>query len=62
MIKYVNKVLMGFPEEIGRPEASTEYDWLFQVRKEEGYKPRPEEQAQEFHRVDSQLLFLSNST
>ena len=34
-------------------------DWLFQVREESEAKMLPEEQAQIFHRITAQLLFMS---
>ena len=32
MIKYINKVHIGFPEETGSPEYIPVADWMFQVR------------------------------
>ena len=59
MNKYVNKVIMVFPEEIGIPAVSPAAGCLFQVKEKEGPKSLPEKQFQDFLHVVAQLLFLS---
>ena len=58
MIKYVDKFLMEFPEEIVISETSPSDHWMLQVREEEGFKLLPEEKYQDFHYVVSQLLLF----
>lgn len=59
MIKYLHKILEGFPEAISGTAATPAGENLFKVRDETDRKLLPEEQAQHFHRTVAQLLFLS---
>eukprot|EP00970_Alexandrium_tamarense_P015266 scaffold4923_cov115-Alexandrium_tamarense.AAC.1 len=59
MIKYVKKIIDGFPDMIEKTSASPASDHLFQVRDEAEAKLLPEEQADAFHTTVAQLLFLS---
>ena len=58
MIKYVQKILDGFPEEIRYSSKTPAAEHLFCVRDEKEAKVLPEEQAQAFHYSVAQLLFL----
>ena len=59
MIKYIHKILQGFPEVIKGGAATPAADHLFQVREDEEAKLLPKEQALSFHHTVAQLLFLS---
>ena len=59
MIKYVDKILEGFSEELGAPAATPAAEHLFQVRNDSEAEYLSEEKAQEFHHITAQLLFLS---
>ena len=58
MIKYVDKILKVFPEEIGKVSSSLTSDHLFQVRNDDKQKLLPEELARSFHHSVASLLFL----
>jgi hypothetical protein len=61
MINYINNVLKEFPEHLGASTAtSPAAEHLFKVRDESEAQLIPEEQAQDFHQVVAQLLFLSS--
>jgi hypothetical protein len=60
MIKYVDKILEGFLEELGVPAATPAEEYLFQVRNDSEAEYLSEEKAQEFHHITVQLLFLGN--
>jgi hypothetical protein len=59
MIKYVDKVLEGFSEELGASAATPAAEHLFQVRNDSEAEILSEMKAQEFHHITAQLLFLS---
>ena len=59
MVEYTNKVFVDFPEEIGATSPTPHADHLFTVRDEEDVTYLPEEQAQQFHHIVAQLIFLS---
>ena len=59
MIKYIIKILRGFPEKITSTAATPAGEHLFEVRPDDERKPLPEEQAMAFHRATAQLLFVS---
>ena len=59
MIKYVDKILEVFLEELVAPAATTAAEHLFQVRNDSKAEFLSEEKAQEFHHITAQLLFLS---
>ena len=58
-IKYLGKIIEGFPEEIKGTVATPAAEHLFQIRDESEAKLLPEEQAVAFHHTVAQLLFLS---
>jgi hypothetical protein len=60
MIPYLNDVLRNFPEHLGATATSPAVEHLFKVRDENEAHFLPEEQAQDFHHVVAQLLFLSS--
>ena len=59
MIKYVDKILEGFLEELGSPAATPAAEHLFQVRINSEAEFLSEEKSQEFHHITALLLFLS---
>ena len=59
MIKYVDKILEAFSEELGSPAATPAAGHLFQVRNDSEVEVVTEHKAQEFHHITAQLLFLS---
>jgi hypothetical protein len=60
MIPYLNTVLRNFPEHLGATATSPAAEHLFKVCYESEARFLPEEQAQDFHHVVAQLLFLSS--
>jgi hypothetical protein len=60
MINYISNVLKEFPEHLGATATSPVADHLFKVRDESEAELLPKEQAQDFHHVVAQLLFLSS--
>ena len=65
MIKYVDKVLRDFPEQIRKTSSTPAADHLFTIRDPEETKKEgkwlSEEQVQHFYHAIAQLLFLSVS-
>ena len=60
IVKYLDKIIVSFPEEITRTAESTAADHMFQTREEDDKsKVLPEEQARHFHHTVSQLLCLA---
>ena len=59
MIKYLDKVLEEFTEDIQSTSATPATDHLFQIREETEAKYLPEEQAVVFHHTVAHLLFMS---
>ena len=59
MIKYLHKIIQGFPEVIKGGAATPANDHLFQVWEDGEVKLLPKEQALSFHDTVAQLLFLS---
>ena len=59
MIKYVDKVLEGFLEDLGASAATPAAEHLFQLRNDSEAEILSEMKAQEFHHITAQLLFLS---
>ena len=59
MIKYVDKILEVFLEELCAPAATPAAEPLFQVRNDSKAEFLSEEKSQEFHHITAQLLFLS---
>ena len=60
MIKYLDKIIGSFPENINSTSESPAADHLFQTREEDDKsKVLPKEQARHFHHNFSQLLFLA---
>lgn len=59
MIKYIEDIFEDFPELIEKSSRTPHTDNLFKVRDEDEATFLSEEQAQQFHRVVAQLLFLS---
>ena len=51
MIKYLQKIIEEFPEDIKSTRASPAGDHLFEVREDADRKVLPEEQARQFHRT-----------
>jgi hypothetical protein len=58
IINYINNVLKEFLEHLGAMATSPAAEHLFKVREESEAQLLPEEQAQDFHHVVVQLLFL----
>ena len=58
MIKYLQKILVVFPETLRGAKASPARDNLFEIREEKDRKLLPEEQTSQFHRTVAQLVFL----
>ena len=61
MIKYLQKIIDDFPEEIRTTRATLANDNLFKIREDGEEQLLPEEQAQAFHHTTAQLLFLAMS-
>ena len=59
IIKYVDKILTGFLEELGASADMPAAEHLFQVRTDSKAEVLSEEKAQEFRHITAQLLFLS---
>jgi hypothetical protein len=59
MIKYIEDIFEDFPELIEKSSRTPHTENLFKVRDESEATFLSEEQAQQFHRVVAQLLFLS---
>jgi hypothetical protein len=59
MIKYIEDILEDFPELIEKSSRTPHTENLFKFRDESEATFLSEEQAQQFHRVVAQLLFLS---
>jgi hypothetical protein len=59
MIKYIEEIFEDFPELIEKSARTPHSDNLFKVRDEGEATFLSEEQAQQFHQVVAQLLFLS---
>ena len=59
IIKYVKKVIMGFPEAASGSLVTPAANHLFQVRDSSEENLRPEHKAWVFHHTVAQLLFLS---
>ena len=59
IMPYLINVQKEFPEELGEAASSPAPDHLFKVSPENEARYLPEEQAQQFHHIVSQLLFLS---
>ena len=59
MIKYLDKILKGFLEELGASAATPAAEHLFQVRNDSEAEFLSEDKAQECHHITAQLLFLS---
>jgi hypothetical protein len=62
MIAYTTKVISDFPESITTSCASPAGDHLFTVRDASEANFLPKEQAQAFHHIVAQLLFLYKCT
>ena len=60
MHKYLDNILMEFPEHLGAIATLPAVDHLFQVRPDDKAKKLPEPQEIAFHHTTSQLLFLSS--
>ena len=58
MIKYLQKVILEFPEQLTKTSACPATDNLFKVREKENMELLSEEMAKQFHRTAAQLLFL----
>ena len=59
MKQNVEKIIEGFPEEIGSSTAATPAaDHLLQIRDKKEAKLLPEEQAVQFYHTVAQLLFV----
>ena len=60
MVRYIGKVLRGFPEKVTGSAASLAQDHLFKVRDEldPDYRPLTEDLAQSFHHTTAQLFFM----
>ena len=58
MIKYLQKIIQEFPEQLKGTTACPATDCLFKVREEEDRELLSEEMAKQFHRTTAQLLFL----
>jgi hypothetical protein len=59
MIKYLAKIIRGFPEKITTSAVTPAAEHLFDIRPDEERRCLPEEQAMAYHRTVAQLLFLS---
>ena len=59
MIKYLIKVIQAFPELIKGSASSPAAKYLFKIQDNNKAVLLPEEQAQVFHHVVAQLLFMS---
>ena len=60
MIKYLEKIIVSFPENITSTAESPAADHLFQTHEEDDKsKVLPEEQARHLHHTVAQLLFLA---
>ena len=59
MIKYLQKIIEDFPEEIRATRATPANNNLFKIREDGKEQLLPEEQAQAFHHTNAQLLFLT---
>ena len=59
MIKYLQKIIDDFPEEIRATRATPANDNLFKIREDGEEQLLPDEQAQAFHRMTARLLFLA---
>ena len=60
MIKYIDGILTGFSEDLGKSAATPAADHLFHVNEEGKSEYLSEEKAREFRHVTAQLLFLCN--
>ena len=58
IIKYVDKILKGFLEEVGSSAAMSAAEHLFQVWNDSKAELLSENKDQEFHHITSQILFL----
>ena len=58
IIKYLQKTIDDFPEVIRSTSSMYATEYLFRVRDEKERKLLPGEQAQQFHHIVAQLLFL----
>jgi hypothetical protein len=59
IMEYIKNIIKDFPEEIIGTKISPVTDYLFTVRDPSLAKVLPEEQVKVFHRMTTQLLFLS---
>ena len=60
MHKYLDNILVEFPEQLGAIANSPVADHLFQVRPDDKARKLPEPQAVAFHHTTTQLLFSSS--
>ena len=58
MIKYLQNIIMEFPETPRGTKASPASDNLFEIKEKADRKLLPEEQASQVHRTVAQLLFV----
>ena len=58
MIKYLQKIIDGFPEVIKGTKACPDGDNLFKIRDDEDRDLLTEEMARQFHQTTAQLVFL----
>ena len=59
MIKYLQKIIDKWPEELSSTKINPANDTLFTIRDDKDRMILPEEKAQQFHRTTAQLLFLT---
>ena len=58
MIKYLQKILDKWPEELTSTKANPANDTLFTLREEDQQELLPPEMTSQYHRTTAQLLFL----
>ena len=58
MIKYLQKIIEEWPEQLTATKTNPASDHLFTVRDEKDQELLPAEMASQFHRTTAQLLFL----
>ena len=58
MIKYLQKIIEEWPEQLTSTKVTPASDHLFTVRPDDEREALPEEMAHQFHRTVAQLLFL----
>ena len=59
MIKYLQKIIDEWPEELSSTKINPANNTLFTIRDDKDRVILPKEKAQQFHRTTAQLLFLT---